>query len=153
MTVFRRCGLSLAAALVLGCSSDSVVGPGGRFDNALARSTCGPADGPALAIFLAQDPIPTSGPSGEYVYVYIDLMTVPVPLLGQRLTVSPTSIVSASFRWTTTRYENATGGYVILNRGSVGNGLDGSLDLLFPKAGRVHGEFHSEWLPNVHTCP
>lgn len=150
MTLFRRCGLLLAAALLLGCSSDSVVGPGGRFDHALARSVCGPADGPALAIWLAQDPIPLTGPSGEYVYVYIDGMID--PLLGQRLTVSPTSIVSASFRWTTSKYETATGGYLILNSGSLGNGLDGSLDLVFPSAGRVHGDFHAQWLPISGLC-
>ena len=151
MTLLRKCGW-LLAALVLACSSDSVVGPGGRFDHALARSTCGPADGPALVIFLAQDPIPTSGPSGEYVYVYIDLMSGPFPFSGQKLTISSNSIVFASFRWTATENETATSGYVMLNSGSVGNGLDGAVDLQFPTAGRVHGEFHSEWLPINGFC-
>jgi hypothetical protein len=101
-------------------------------------------------IYLASDPIPTSGPSGEHVAVYIDGMAD--QLFGQRLTISSNSIVGASFRWTTDKFESATGGYVILNSGSVGNGLDGSLDLVFPSAGRVHGEFHSEWLPNTGLC-
>jgi hypothetical protein len=149
MTLFRRCGW-LLAAFVLACSADSVVGPGGRFDFALARSVCGPADGPAIVIYLASDPIPTSGPSGEHVAVYIDGMAD--QLFGQRLTISSNSIVGASFRWTTDKFESATDGYVILNSGSVGNGLDGSLDLVFPSAGRVHGEFHSEWLPNTGLC-
>ena len=140
----------LLAALVIGCSSDSVVGPGGRFDNALARSTCGPADGPALVIYLASDPIPASGPSGEHVAVYIDGMAD--QFFGQRLSISSSSNVGASFRWTTDKFEYATGGYVILDSGGVGNGLDGSLDLLFPSAGRVHGEFHSEWLPINGFC-
>lgn len=149
MSLFRRCGL-LLGALVLACSSDTVVGPGGRFDHALARSTCGPADGPALVIYLASDPIPASGPSGEHVAVFIDGMAD--QFFGQRLSVSANSIVGASFRRTTDKFESATGGYVILNSGGVGNGLDGSLDLVFPSAGRVHGEFHSEWLPNISGC-
>ena len=149
MTVFRRCGL-LLAAFVLACSADSVVGPGGRFDHALARSVCGPADGAALAIYLSTDPIPSEEPSGEFVRVFIDGPSE--QLLGQRLPIGSPSIVSATYNWGGAKFELARSGYVTLNSGSEGNGLEGSVDLQFPSAGRVHGAFHAEWLPNVTGC-
>jgi hypothetical protein len=151
MTLIRRCGWSLAVALLLACSSDRFVGPNGQFDQALAKSVCGPADGPALTIYLASNPItPSTTPAGEFVQVFIDGMST--QLFGLMLPVSTHSSASASYHWSTNETEYATSGYVKLDAGGVGDGLDGSVDLQFPDAGRVKGEFHAEWLANTGGC-
>src|SRR6266566_5105068 len=71
MTFSRSCGLSLVAALVLACSSDGVIGPSSSFDHAAATFACGPADGPALAIYLSQYPVTVGDPPGAFVRVYV----------------------------------------------------------------------------------
>lgn len=150
ITVFRVTGFSLIAALVLACSSDGVIGLTGRFDHAAASFTCGPADGPALAIYLAPDPITSLEPSGVYVRVYVT-GTVD-QILGKTWPVSTNSDAAAWFRPDVNDYEVATSGYLFVGSGSAGGTLEGSVDLQFPSAGHLHGAFHAQWIPTNVLC-
>jgi hypothetical protein len=150
MSVFRSCSFSLAAAVVLACSSDTVVGPGGRFDHAVATFACGPADGPALAIYLARDPITSLEPSGVYVRAYVAGSVEEI--IGKVWPISSNSPAAAWFHPNGTDFEIAKSGYLILASGSAGGTIDGSVDLDFPNAGHVHGPFHADWLPTNVLC-
>ena len=151
MTVFRVTGFSLTAALVLACSSDGVVGPNGRFDHAAATFACGPADGPALAIYLAPDPITSLEPAGVFVRVYVS-GTID-EIRGAMLPISTHSNAAAWFHPNANEYEIATSGYLMVGSGSAGGTLEGSVNLQFPSAGRVHGAFHADWIPTNVLCP
>ena len=150
MTVFRVTGFSLIAALALACSSDGVVGPTGRFDHAAATFACGPADGPALAIYLAPDPITSLEPAGVFVRVYVS-GTID-EIRGAMLPISTHSNAAAWFHTNANDNEIATSGYLMVGSGSAGGTLEGSVNLQFPSAGRVHGAFHAEWIPTNVLC-
>jgi len=150
MSVFRLCGLSVIAALLLGCSSDGVVGPSGRFDHAAATFACGPADGPALAIYLAQDPITSLEPAGVFVRVYVS-GTID-EIRGAILPISSNSNAAAWFHPNANDYEIATSGYLMVGSGSAGSTQEGSVGLQFPRAGDIHGAFHAEWIPTNVLC-
>jgi len=150
MSVFRLYGLSVIAALLLGCSSDGVVGPSGRFDHAAATFACGPADGPALAIYLAQDPITSLEPAGVFVRVYVS-GTID-EIRGAILPISSNSNAAAWFHPNANDYEIATSGYLMVGSGSAGSTLEGSVGLQFPRAGDIHGAFHAEWIPTNVLC-
>jgi len=150
MSVLRFGGFSVIAALVLGCSSDGVVGPSGRFDHAAATFTCGPADGPALAIYLAPDPITSLEPPGVFVRVYVP-GTID-EIRGAILPISSNSNAAAWFHPNANDYEIATNGYLMVGSGSAGNTLEGSVGLNFPSAGHIHGAFHAEWIPTSVLC-
>lgn len=150
MTLFRVTRFSLIAALVLACSSDGVTGLAGRFDHAAATFTCGPADGPALAIYLAPDPITSLEPAGVFVRVYVpgtidQIRAVTWP-------ISSNSDAAAWFHRNANNYEIATSGYLMVGSGSAGGTLEGSVDLQFPIAGHLHGAFHAEWIPTNVLC-
>jgi hypothetical protein len=150
MSLFRWSGIALTATLLLGCSSDGVVGPSGHFDHAAATFTCGPADGPAIAIYLAPDPITSLAPSGIHVRLFVP-GTVD-EIRGRWLPISSRSEVSAWFHHNANDSEIATDGYLMVGSGSEGVGVDGLVDLQFPIAGRVHGTFHAEWIPTNIGC-
>ena len=157
MTLSRKCGLSLGAALLLACSSDGVIGPSSRFDNAAARFACGPADGPALEIYLSENPLTAGDPPGAFVRVY-----VPGPveqIVGKLLPIAGNSDVSAWFQSSdnvyqpdASNFEAATSGYLMINSGSASQALDGSVDIQFPKAGHLQRAFHANWIPTVVLC-
>ena len=147
MTLFRWSGFALAAAVLVGCSSDGVVGPDGRFEHAAAMFSCGPAGGPAFAIYLAPDPITSVEPTGTYVRVYVAGSIDEIR--GTRVPISSQSNAAAWFHQGPGNGENATAGYLMVGSGNAGGTIDGLVDLLFPTAGHVHGTFHAEWIPTT----
>jgi len=150
MTLSRSCGLSLLAALVLACSSDGVIGPSSRFDHAAATFACGPADGPALAIYFSEEPVTGGDPPGAFVRVYVS-GTVD-EIVGKMWPLSAGSNAAAWFHPGGTDYELATGGYLLVNSGSAGQALEGSVDIEFPKAGHLQRAFRAEWVQTNVLC-
>ena len=150
MTLSRSCGLSLAAVFLLACSSDGVVGPSSRFDHAAATFACGPADGPALAIYLSENPVTVGDPPGAFVKVYVQ-GTVD-QIVGKLWPIGGNSDAGALFQSganvfqpDASNFEWATGGYLLINSGSAGQTLTGSVDIQFPKAGHLQRAFRAEW--------
>ena len=150
MTFFRSCGCSLLAVFVLACSSDGVIGPSSSFDHAAATFACGPADGPALAIYLSQYPMTVGDPPGAFVRVYVS-GTVD-QIVGKMWPLSAGSDAAAWFHPGGNDYELATGGYLLVNSGSAGQTLEGSVDIQFPKAGHLQRAFRAEWIQSIVLC-
>src|SRR6476661_8430834 len=125
MTLFRSFAVSLVGALVLACSSDGVIGPSSRFDHAAATFACGPADGPALAIYLSQYPMTVGDPPGAFVRIYIS-GTVD-QIVGKMWPLTAGSDAAAWFHSGGTNDELATGGYLLVSSGSGGQPLEGSV--------------------------
>ena len=149
MNLIRRLALPATAILLLACGADTLVGPGGRFTHAAATFACGPADGPAVAIYLTQTPVTSFEPSGEYVRVYT---TGTLQEIAIRSPMSVTSDAAAWFHFSNGEYEIAKGGVLTVRSISADKTIIGSVDLFFPKAGRVHGDFGAPWVPNNVLC-
>ena len=150
MTLSRSCGLSLVAALVLACSSDGAIGPPSRFDHVSATFACGPADGPALAIYFSEEPVTVGFPPGAFVVVYVQ-GTVD-EIVGTMWPFSTGSTAAASFHPGGNDYEYATGGYLLVSSGSAGQTLEGTVDIEFPKAGHLQRAFRAEWVQSNIMC-
>jgi hypothetical protein len=157
MTLSRLCGLSLLAALVLACSSDGVIGPSSRFDHAAATFACGPADGPALAIYLSENPMTVGDPPGAFVRVYVpgsvdDIVGKMWPIGGNSEAAAWFQSGANVYQPDASNFEIATGGYLLVSSGSAGQTLDGSVDIQFPKAGHLQRAFRAEWIQSTVLC-
>ena len=71
MNMVRALRLSMVVAFAMACRSDSVSAPPRGFMYAAAAFQCGPADGPAVGIYLAPNPVESLEPSAPYVRVYV----------------------------------------------------------------------------------
>ncbi len=150
MAAFRMAGFTLISALALACSSDGVLGPSGRFDHAAATFACGPADGPALAIYLAPDPITSLDPPGAFLRVYVPGTISQIS--GRVWPIATNSDAAAWFHPATNASEIATNGYLMVGSANADKTVDGSVDLQFPSAGHFHGSFHAGWIPSNVLC-
>jgi hypothetical protein len=142
MSVIRWSSLSVLAVLAMACSDGS--GPPFGFAHAAATFACGPADGPAVAIYLSPNPVTSLEPSGPYVRIYIDRAVEQVG--GNAWPIDDSSPVGAWFHASASNAELATGGYVIINSVSADKTIEGTVDLTFPNARHVHGNFSAPWI-------
>ena len=132
--------------LALGCGAETIPAPPAEFAHAGTWPECGPADGPAVAIYLATDPFVTPVPEGPYVLIY-------VARSATRLTDRPWALGanqpdgSASSCASADECEVASGGTLTVSAVDADTTIEGSVDLDFPGAGRVTGDFRAEWLP------
>ncbi|HYU53912.1 MAG TPA: hypothetical protein VEK37_13260 [Gemmatimonadaceae bacterium] len=152
MNLVRTLRLSMVVAGAVACRSDSVSGPIPGFTYAAAVSQCGPADGPAVAVYLAPNPFESVEPSAPYVRVY-----VPVgldQLTGHWWPISDGNTQAAAwFHSDGSNYELASKGYMIVSSVDSNHTIKGSVDIRFPDAGRIKGGFSATWLPHNTLCP
>jgi hypothetical protein len=143
--------LSLVVVFATACSSDGVSAPLRVFTYAAAQFQCGPADGPAVAIYLAPMPVGSLEPSTPYVRIY-----VPVALnhlTGRIWPISDgNSEASAWFRPNGSSSELATSGYMSVSSIDPDNSVSGTVDIRFPDAGRIRSVFRAKWLPQPALC-
>lgn len=151
MSLISRSGSLFVLAALLGCGSDSVLRPPAELHYAVALNACGPADGPAVAIFLTQDPVETPNPAPPYVGIYIDLSNG--QLDGRVRSVKGGNEATAWFQFSASPQEEASDGVVIATYSSTENTIDGSVDMTFPSAGHITHDFHAPLFPMQGVCP
>lgn len=150
MSIARMLRLSLVVAFAMACSSDSVSAPFRGFVYAAAVFQCGPTDGPAVAIYLAPNPMGSSEPSAPFVRVY-----VPVQLNQLTAHVWPISTNTEAAAWfhpDASTYELAEMGYMIVSSVDSESTITGSVDLHFPDAGHIKSAFRATWVPRNILC-
>jgi len=143
--------LSLVVAFAMACSSDAVSPQFRGFVYSAATATCGPADGPAVAIYLAPNPVGSIEPSTPFVRVYVpvqvDQLTAHVwPVAGTN------AEAGAWFHRDASTYELAETGYMIVTSVNSDNTVTGSIDIRFPDAGHIKTAFSAKWQPNIILC-
>ncbi len=144
--------LIVAAMLfVSGCNSDDPLSPPVGFAHAAATRSCGPADGPAVAIYLAPEAIATLEPATPY--IRIDVWQAADALVGT-WSLSATSAHGAASRFQVALgpIESATAGTVVVSAVGRDSTITGSVDLQFPSSGRVHGAFSARWIARTFLC-
>ena len=151
MSLIRLISASMVISFSMACAGDGISAPPVGFTHAAATFECGPADGPAVAIYLAHNPVTSQTPSTPYVRIYL---AQPVTAIsGRTWTLAGTvSDGNAWFQSAPSNYEVATGGYMIVNSVGSDNTIEGTVDLTFPNAGHIQGGFRAAWLPSVSIC-
>jgi hypothetical protein len=143
--------MAVVVLVAMACRSDGVTSPIRHFEYSAATFSCGPADGPATAIYLAAEPVGSIEPATPFVRIYV---TVAVDQLsGHVWQLSDGSAEGAAwFHSLDASSEIATSGYMIVS--TVGNDktVQGSVYLEFPDAGRVSGVFTATWIPGTIGC-
>jgi hypothetical protein len=143
MPVIRWSFLSVLVVFAIGCS-DGISASPTSYTHAAATFACGPADGPAVAIYLSPNPVTSLEPSGPYVRIYISEAVEQVG--GKGWPIGGSTPASAWFQTSSSNSEAATSGYIITSSVSADKTIEGTVNLNFPNAGNVHGGFHAEWI-------
>jgi hypothetical protein len=150
MTLIRRTGLTVLAVSLLACSSDRIGGPSAAFRHASVTRACGPADGPAVAIYFTPTQLESDLASPPYVRVGIDQ---PLESLGGHgwVVTANSDGMFAVFQPSTGDVEIATSGYLTAKSVNADNSIDGVVDLSFP-SGHVQSEFHATFITSTMLC-
>ena len=151
MKLIRRTAGLLALTLLLACASDGVLIPVEGLRFAFSQYECGPADGPAIGIYLTRDPADGNAVNPPYIHIYIDLRAG--NLDGSTHDVAPQSPDAAA------RFVNSQGNYDFARAGSVtahwtNGGLDvvGAADVVFNNAGHLVSSFDAPLGPTAFIC-
>ena len=149
--MLKRPVFGLVACLLLACSDDSApLEPLSELPYAVATPSCGPADGPAVLIYLASMPIESLQPVAPFIQVNIwrsitDLNPGTVVPISESL-----SDANVWFRGSGVERE-ATGGEVgVTSRTSTT--LAGYVDLRFADGPGMRGSFTATWTPREMLC-
>jgi hypothetical protein len=142
--------LVLAVGLV-GCTSSTIPAPPAGLNHAVAMPACGPADGPAVDIYLTPTPLETAEPTPPFVRIYI---WQPLARLTERawLVGGDEPSGAASHHSSPNDLTVATSGIVRVNRVAADNTIEGSADLRFPDGRRVRGGFRAAWRMRTMLC-
>jgi len=151
MAVFRMVRMAVVVAAAVACDSDSVFEPIRHFEFSAATFQCGPADGPATAIYLTHD-VGSIDPSAPFVRIYIPVAVE--ELSGRVWQLSENSPEGAAwFHSSDASSEIAASGYMIVAAVGSDRTVQGSVYLEFPDAGRVSGAFAAGWIQSGVICP
>jgi len=141
--------LGVALALVAACASDGPLPPPEGFQHATATRTCGPADGPAVAIYLVTAPTAALEPPAPH--VRINVWQSVSDLAGGMWEVDADS-AAAVYVTAPGEFEAASDGWIRVRAVGADTVLEGSVDLSFPDAGRVAGGFRAVWISAAPLC-
>src|SRR5450759_344889 len=150
MSISRMLRLSLVAAFAMACSSDTISAPLRGLVYAAATAQCGPADGPAVAIYLTPNPVGSIEPSAPFVRVYVPVQLD--QLTAQMWPIASNTEAGAWFHADASSSELAESGYMIVSSVDSDNTITGSVDLHFSDAGHIKTAFSAKWQPNNILC-
>lgn len=151
MSLIRVMSVSMVISFSLACAADGISGPPFRFTHAAATFACGPADGPAVAIYLTPNPVTSLEPTTPFVRIYI-AQSVNALAAGPWILAGSKAEGTAWFQSAAASEEAATIGYMIVSSVSADKTIEGTVDVTFPNAGRIRGGFHAVWVPNTVLC-
>lgn len=147
MSLTRVFSCSLVAVLAMACGSDSVSPPFRAFAYSSVVAQCGPADGPAVALFLAPTEAGANGQSAPYVRVYV---AVGVNQLTGVWPITSKSDAAAWFQSDASTPEIAESGFMLVKSVDSDNTVTGLVDIYFPKAGHINTDFRAKFrAPNI----
>lgn len=148
MPLTRVFSCALVVVFAMACS-DSVSPAFRAFAYSTVTPQCGPADGPATAVFLAPSVAGANGESAPYVRVYV---AVSVDQLAGLWPITTNSNAAASFQQDASTYEVAESGYMFVRSVDSDNTVTGSVDLQFPNAGHIKTDFRAKFRPTTILC-
>jgi hypothetical protein len=147
----RRCRLAavFAAFALLSCGGDAPPGPVPGYPFAYATNECGPADGPAMTLYLSERALDSLPPVGGHLAVMIWVGRDEAAGRTFRSSDQPVRGVTLNCG-SPTRCEPVTAWQVSL-RGFARDTLDGSVDLRLGQR-VVAGGFRARWMTKRQYC-
>jgi hypothetical protein len=136
--------VSAAILMVAACSSDDIPGSPAGLPYAAATPTCGPTDGPAVAIYLSPSPVTSLDPAIPYVRIAV---WQPLDRLRERTWTLGEGAATAGYFTTQNEFETASSGSVTVTTIDSDSTVRGSAVFTFPTRGTVTGGFRAHWLP------
>jgi hypothetical protein len=151
MSLLRLIGSCVLALTSVGCGSNGIFGGGHELAYAAAAGSCGPTDGPAVAIYLSPTPVGSLEPSAPYVRINVlqplDRLTDRTWVLGGDEPDGGAVYYSGAGE-----YEVAEGGWIGVSSVASDSTLTGFALLRFPTSGLIRREFHAAWIPRTMLC-
>jgi hypothetical protein len=145
----RRLAAVLAAFTLLGCTGDAAPGPVPGYPFAYAADDCGPADGPAVTIYLSERALDSLPPGGGHLALM--LWVGRDQALGRTFRSSDAPVRGAALDCRTPSACDPASVWRVSLRGFARDTVDGSVDLQL--GGRaVAGSFRARWTPKRQYC-
>lgn len=152
MALTRLLRLGIAAgigAISVGCSD--TFAPPEDFGLAAATTNCGPGDGPTVDVYLASGIISSLPPDPPYVRIFLRRWVD--ELEGESWSLAGDGANGMARHYSTVAdFELATSGGVAIDDVDDENNIEGMVDLIFPNAGRIRGDFLARWVQNDDLC-
>jgi hypothetical protein len=151
MTTRRLVAIGTIVLAAGACTAEGILGSPDAPTYAVAAPTCGPADGPAVAIYLAEAPVDPMDPAPPYVRVVV---WQPLDLLATRSwTLNDGDEGAAAWYYSGAQSsEVGASGEVRVTAVRADSTVEGTVELRFPVAGRVAGRFRATWVPLSLRC-
>ena len=151
-TTASRWWSALLVLALVSCSYEDVSGTLAEFPFAAAMRSCGPADGPAMAIVLTRTETNDIQPAAPFVHVL--LSDSPAQLVGRTFVWQNGNggVASAIRCETNTACTTSSTARVTIGHFAADSALDVMLDLTFPNAERVRGNASARWIPRSFLC-
>lgn len=143
--------LALIAGTSLACGGDGALAPPVGLSHSVATATCGPADGPAVAVVLASSAIASASPTLPHLRFNV---WQPVTDLVGSWSLGPSSAQGSAARI------GAAGSVVdVVTRGSItvlsvqaDGTVVGNVDVVLGSGDRIRGGFRARWMPATSMC-
>ncbi len=135
--------------LVAACAPDGIPEPPSGLPYSAATPACGPADGPAVAIYLSPNPVTSLEPATPFVHVAV---WQPLDRLEDQSWTLGAGAGTASYFSTPNELESATAGSVTVSAVDPDSTVRGSVELTFPTHGKIAGGFQAHWIPVALRC-
>ena len=142
--------LLLALSFLASCSDESPFEPLSELPFAYATNSCGPADGPIVAIYLAAQSFELPQPVAPFVQIHL-------PVASSVLKAGDVFRVEEDFM-ATNAWFRGSGVESMANDGEIGitafreNTLSGYVDLEFEGGQAFRGSFIAAWQPRQLLC-
>jgi hypothetical protein len=144
-------GAAVLVTLLAACTDASIPPPPTGYGFAYATGDCGPADGPAVRLFLLPQEVVLWPPTGARVEVAVWRAASRLP--GAELAWSGATNLGWAGRCDDLdQCEAATDVHVTFRGFAADSTLTGSLDLWFGDASRVSGGFSAIWRSAAPIC-
>ena len=135
--------------LTAGCSSrEEPAGPG-RFKVSAIRKSNAPNDGPAIELYLCENPLQGAEPTTPYISVYI--CKAAEDLSGQRVRVKEKQSNWDSAQWVSAPKKGESLPWVEVEFKTVREGapVEGIYEVALPDGKRERGSFKADWLKSL----
>ena len=149
MSLTRVFSCALVVVFAVACGSDSISPSFKAFAYSSVTPQCGPADGPAVAVFVAPTLAGANGESAPYVRVYV---AVSVDQLAGVWPITTNSDATAWFQSNGSTSEVAESGYMFVSSVDSDNTVTGYVDLQFPNAGHIKTDFRAKFRASSIVC-
>ena len=149
LKTFARVAAVFALLSLVACDDAGLLAPPAGLSHAVATSSCGAADGPAIALYLKGSEITGLPLSEPYLQVSVtgslDALTA-----GRSWRIDEHHDNWAAFRSSTTDYEVAMSGVVAVTSAGADT-IEGNLILSFPSGREIRGGFHARRMPTTSS--